>query len=512
MTTKPPVTSPEILSWFAHAHAKEKQRESQQGLGRPIISAEIHDTRFVAVKNTILHSNRWKTFHDFLCQYIKNALDPDWGTTELAKPPENRHPILRWYELLCRHQKEFFKTQGRVTSAPMTGAVSAWLSLAYDLYTLAHNVELQQKLIKRIKKVDLFPGARYEAFVAAALIRAGFEIEFENEDDRTTTHCEFTATHKKSGKKYSIEAKQRNPGDNVDGASARVRLGGKLHDALRKFAAHQRIIFIDINVPDTAVHKEIPDYLRRALTNIRQFEGRDLKGRPGKPLPPAYVFVTNQPHGHNLEFLALPCAILAEGFQIPDFKHDAPFSSLRAAYRARKTHQDMHDLLSSMQRHSDVPATFDGEAPELAFGENPQRLIIGQTYLVPTPAGTEQTGTLTTACVNERESTVYAAYLLENGESVIVTHPITDGELSAYKRHPNTFFGSEINSNRKLETPLEIFDFFLRMYSPAPKEILLGHMANQPDIEAIRSLPQEDLAEILSERFTYGLIQNNKTV
>ena len=111
------------------------------------------------MSNTILFSTRWKTFHDFLCQYIKNVLDPDWGTAELAKPPENRHPVLIWYELLCRHQKEYVQTQGTISKAPMTGAVAAWLSLAYDLYILAHNVELQKKLIKRIKNVDLFPGA-----------------------------------------------------------------------------------------------------------------------------------------------------------------------------------------------------------------------------------------------------------------------------------------------------------------------------------------------------------------
>ena len=462
------------------------------------------------MSNTILFSTRWKTFHDFLCQYIKNVLDPDWGTAELAKSPENRHPVLIWYELLCRNQQDFVKTQGKVARAPMTGAVAAWLSLGYDLYTLAHNVELQQKMIKRIKKVDLFPGARYELFVATALIRAGFEIEFENEDDRTSTHCEFTATHKKSGKKYSIEAKHRNPNDLADGTSGSFRLGRRLHQALKKAADHKRVVFIDINVPDTTVHKEIPAYLRKALANIRQFEGRDLKGRLGRSLPSSYVFVTNQPHGHNLKSLALPCAILAEGFQIPDFKHDAFFPSLREAHKARKSHQDMHDLLASMQIHSEVPATFDGEAPELAFGENPQRLIIGQTYLVPMPNGPDQPGTLTTACVNERESTAYAAYLLENGESVIVTHPLTEGELSAYMRHPDTFFGSEINSTRKLETPMETFDFLLKMYSTAPKEILLEQLANQPDIEALRTFSQEDLAEILSERLTYHVIQKKQ--
>lgn len=502
----PPPSSPDLQYLLAQIQAKEKQREDQQGLGRPIISAEMNETRFVAVSNTVLYSKRWKTFHDFLSQYVKNVLDSDWGTAELGKPLEQRHPILVWYQHLCLYQKKFFQKQGEIFSAPMTGAVAAWLSLAYDLYTLAHNAELQKKLINRIKNVNLFPGARYETFVAAAFIRAGFEIEFENEDDRATTHCEFTATHKKSGRKYSIEAKQRNPDDNVDGASARFRLGRRLHKALSKFAKYPRIVFIDINLPDAIVHKEIPDYLHKALSNIRQSEGRNLKGQLAKSLPSAYVFLTNQPHGHNLESLALPCVILAEGFQILDFKHDTPFQSLREAHKTRGKHKDMHDLLTSMQRHSEVPATFDGDSPEIAFGEHPHRLIIGQSYLVPTSDGTDRPGKLTTACVNERESTVYAAYHLDNGESVIVTHPLSEGELAAYKRHPDTFFGAKINPSRKIETPMEAFDFFLNLYRTAPREKLLEHMANQPDIESLRSLSQEDLAEVCSERFAYGIM------
>ena len=34
-----------------------------------------------------------------------------------------------------------------------------------------------------------------------------YGYEFEDEGDRKTTHCEFTATHGKSGKKFSVEAK-----------------------------------------------------------------------------------------------------------------------------------------------------------------------------------------------------------------------------------------------------------------------------------------------------------------
>src|SRR6266436_515906 len=59
--------------------AKEHRRRLMQGLGRPIISFENHGYRCVAVGGTIHWSKTWKTFHDFLFEYIKRSLTPEWG-------------------------------------------------------------------------------------------------------------------------------------------------------------------------------------------------------------------------------------------------------------------------------------------------------------------------------------------------------------------------------------------------------------------------------------------------
>ena len=126
-------------------------------------------------------------------------LGADSGNRELRKPLEDRHPILKWYHLLCMLQREFIKEPGKVHSEPMTGAAAAYLGLAYNLYALDHNAELQRRLVERLKDRDQFPGALYETFVAASMLRAGFNLEFENESDGSTTHCEFTATSKSSG-------------------------------------------------------------------------------------------------------------------------------------------------------------------------------------------------------------------------------------------------------------------------------------------------------------------------
>jgi hypothetical protein len=55
----------DIAKHASFREAMHAQRTKQQGLGRPIISTESRGTRFVAVKNRLMHSQTWKTFIDF---------------------------------------------------------------------------------------------------------------------------------------------------------------------------------------------------------------------------------------------------------------------------------------------------------------------------------------------------------------------------------------------------------------------------------------------------------------
>lgn len=478
------------------AQAQQLQRERQQGLGRPIISLKAFGERFVAVKNRLLHSKKWRTFHDFLFDYIKMALGQEWGTAQLAKPIEQRHPILVWYHYLCEYQKRFVQEPGKVYSTPMTGAVAAYLHLAYDLYALDHNAELQTKLISRLRDSSNFAGARYEVFVAATLIRAGFDISFENEDDRSTSHCEFTATFHRNGKSFSVEAKHR--------AGNKFRLGRQLNRALAKQAKYPRIVFIDINVADdNDGDQDISARLLSALADLRAFEGRIVNG---KPLPDAYLIVTNTPWHHHLEAEALRSAVLIEGFQIPDFKADTLFPNLRAAIDARKRHLELHELLRSMNDHNGIPSTFDGEIPEFAFGEGAQRLLIGQRYMVTDEDGAERVGLLTTATVVEPEQKVYCALSFDDGKSAIYTWPLSDLETEAWRKHPDTFFGEVGQRTTRADTPLELYDFFLNSYQHTSRERLLELMDGAQDIAKLREFDQPTLASLYAERLVCGVM------
>jgi hypothetical protein len=78
--------------------ALEAQREKQQGLGRPIISTAMGDTRFVAVGKNVQYAKNWKTFHDFLRHFFLDTLGRGWLKAQAALPPELQHIVLRWHD------------------------------------------------------------------------------------------------------------------------------------------------------------------------------------------------------------------------------------------------------------------------------------------------------------------------------------------------------------------------------------------------------------------------------
>ena len=186
--------------------AKEKQRTQQQGLGRPIISALFEGYRFVAVGSRFYYQKeeKWRTFQDFLAEYIKLIVGKNWGSAEQKKVLENRHPILQWAHSISEYRRKVFsENKGDIVTSPMTGAVFAYLTLAYNLYLIAHNTHLvhgeglHARLIERLKNKESFYPAFYETMVAASFIKAGFQIELENEDEPISNHAEFVASLQK---------------------------------------------------------------------------------------------------------------------------------------------------------------------------------------------------------------------------------------------------------------------------------------------------------------------------
>lgn len=336
-----------------------RRHNALYGQVRRTIAIDHQGYKMVAVGNRLHYSKNWKTFHDFLFSYIANCLGSEWGNAELKKDNSEMHPIIQWYKTLCDFQRRNIKQESEIYSADCTGPVGAYLSLAYDLYVLRHHSALQERLLNRLRDKQQFQGARYEVFVTASFIKAGFDIAFEDEADGTRSHCEFVAVHKQSGRKYSVEAKSRHrpgylgqSGNPMADGDIRLRIGNLLRSALKKEAAHTRIVFIDINMPPE--NKAIRPFQARwfkSLTNeLSRVETDTIEG---KPSPSAFLFFTNHPYHYV-------------GEEQPEPKKDYLMTAINMAQwkiNAPETVENIDPptfaLWVSINEHTMVPKTFD---------------------------------------------------------------------------------------------------------------------------------------------------------
>ncbi len=229
----------------------------------------------------------------------------DWGTSELNKPIEDRHEILKWYDLICKYQSKLNLDSNKVCKTQPIGAMKAWFQLAYDLYTIRHNAELQNFLINRLKLPKQFQGALYEANVIAIMIRAGYEIDFEDESDRASKHPEFIATHRINDYKIAIEAKSRHrsgilgqPGSIKDHDDVFVDVRRILNKAFAKQSDLPFIVFLNVNVPPTEEAYSDSRWVREAEQVVAAKARRTSEE---KTFPASAIIFTNAPYYWQLD-------------------------------------------------------------------------------------------------------------------------------------------------------------------------------------------------------------------
>ena len=187
----------------------------------------------VAVGSKIVHPDvpdyEWEKPADFLISYLKSTLDKSWLDKEIGKAEECRHEISKWFlGGIPNLEKDNTKTWWNPN-----GKALALLHLAYDLYVLDNIGKLPKLLIDRLKNNENFNGARYELFVFATLIRAGFDIHYSDERsglDGRVPECK--AIHKESQIQIYVEAKTRNV-KNVLGSRQGKRNKIRLYDKLK---------------------------------------------------------------------------------------------------------------------------------------------------------------------------------------------------------------------------------------------------------------------------------------
>jgi len=277
-----------------HEEFRADQR-AKYGEVRDIISTEFKGKRVVAVGDQLFIEDSGKTFVDFLFAYMKHALGSEWGNGELAKPLSERHEVMKWYDHWCRVQAETEPDEDGIYATMPDGICSAYVNLAYDLYVLRHHAKLQDDVLQRIRKKDQFRGARYELLVTATFIRAGFDVEFEDESDGSKKHPEFTAIHKETGLRVDLEAKCR-----VRDVSATLRrppeaprVDSLLEDAAAKAGDLPYVACVELALPPGG-SEGIPDWVPK----VQQELASVVDQRNGDN-PFDLVFFTNIPHQYG---------------------------------------------------------------------------------------------------------------------------------------------------------------------------------------------------------------------
>jgi hypothetical protein len=489
--------------------ARRVEIEHQFGKGRPPLAFESHGYKIVAVGNEVHWSNKWKTFPDFLMDYFKKVLGPEWGNAQLAKERKNWSPIFEWYAQTCEYQKTVL-LDGQPHEIEMTGAACGTMWLAYGLYLLRHNVEIQTRLLQRLRSddsVQIF-GAMQEVLVASALIRAGFELKLEDEADGSRTHVEFVATSKETGKSFSVEIKVCDPGRR-DGRQTSSRTVRQLSRALSKEADHPRLVWIDLNRPP--LPDENPEQVGKMLNGEMkriQTQVPNLKIN-GTSAPPAYVMLSNWPFKHQLGKGTVQRAGLLTGIGINKMGQDVPFHSLRELADFRAKHQDMFRMAKEFANMS-IPRTLDGSLPAKAFGKPGQQpILIGERYMVPTQDGTKAPGELLSAHVNEQARSVLAMVRLDEGATILCTMPLSEEELALYRDSPETFFGKYEPQN-KVEHPVELYEWMLKVYKATPREKLIEWMKGYIDPMILAKMSQEELLKRYAEGIAQGAMANTK--
>jgi hypothetical protein len=280
--------------FLRRANMKRQSQIARWGEDGPPINTVVKGRRIVASYNQLLQLSEDASYHDFLGFYIKHALGEDWWSAEAQLPDQRAHQLILWQRKVQEFQLKHWDGAG-IQGAPIKGMIGHYYRIAFDLHTLRHKGLLQERLLNRLRNRGNFQGARYEMAVCAAFVRAGFDIQLEDESQSPHKVCELVATHRASGASYAVEAKSRHvpgvlghPRDRSRRSDKEPRVSSAIKDALKKVAAHPRVICVDVNYP---VPKEMTGPLTWGPRVRRQLNALAALGRG-----PAVLIFTNLPH------------------------------------------------------------------------------------------------------------------------------------------------------------------------------------------------------------------------
>ena len=264
-------------------------------------------------------------------------------------------------------------------------------------------------------------------------------------------------------------------------------LSKHLKQALQKPAEDARIIFIDVNTKFENSHS--PAWVERAGKKM------DMKENTLNPDQVAYVFVTNIGFHWDLNCNERGHGILGHGLGITDFGNKGSFR-LTEIYRQKQSPIDGYNIMESFRTYPKIPSTFDGSLLSERFNDNPQRLIIGETYFFNNVSENGLVATVTTATLDGKEENI----LIGTDTGDILSKPITEDELYDYKNHRDYFFGVEKKQRKESKGVYEFFEQLVDIHLQYSKNKIFKLIEPWPDVEELKKLCHEDLVLEYCER------------
>jgi hypothetical protein len=204
----------------------------------------------------------------FFPTYLQRLLPSTWLEVQEGLQDSEKHPLARWLSEFRAFLLRFSELDDdRAFRDVLNANATTLIVVGYDMYSLDRDRKLQSSLISRLTEAVSFQGALHEISVAATMIRAGFDIEFEDELDSSRKHPEFVATHRKSGIRVAVEAKSihragvlgsrsGNPPPTVSTARPHkmaAQVCGQVERALPKAHDHPLYVFVDLNLPPEVI-------------------------------------------------------------------------------------------------------------------------------------------------------------------------------------------------------------------------------------------------------------------
>jgi hypothetical protein len=246
----------------------------------------------------------------FFATYLGERIPRSWVDAQRALQANDRHPL---FERLVEFHTFLAKFESRGNQGEYKDILNwqarAMIILGYDMYSLEGNRSLQDSLVQRLIGEESFQGSMHELGVAATMMRAGFDIEFEDETDSSRKHPEFVATHRNTRTRVAVEAKSIHRTGvlgfkkgtlppTVETADARkiaAQVCRQVKRALPKAGNLPLYIFVDLNLPPAVAEQFGLAWIDECKTILPQIDtGFDENGvKVGKIMN--FLTVTNRP-------------------------------------------------------------------------------------------------------------------------------------------------------------------------------------------------------------------------